>query len=147
MPVHFDIRPMVHKHSKLPMARLRIVSRFEDAGLTTISRGIVFVFAAWSGYAVLALQRFTRIMAELPTNSLELVVLDIDRLTADTAAQLFGTSGFHTGGNGETICVRDGAVVAREQASSASEHLLFGHTRELLNDRAAEQVSPGQSPA
>ena len=137
MPVDFDIRPMVQKHSKLPMTRLRVVSRFEDAGLTTITRGIIFVFAAWSGPAVVALQRFTRIMAELPTTVMELVVLDIDCLTADAATQLFGTSGFRAGGNGEIIWVRDGAVVAREIGAAASEQLLYDHTRELLDDHAA----------
>src|SRR6478672_3566654 len=103
MPLEFNIQPMVQKNSTLPIGRLRVLSRFEDIGLTSMRRGIVFVFAAWSGPAVLALRRFTQIMAELPTGALDLVVLDTDCLTAATAAQLFGTSGFRAGGYGEAI--------------------------------------------
>ena len=134
MPVEFDIRPMVQKNSTLPMERLRVLSRFEDIGLTAMRRGIVFVFAAWSGPAVLAFRPFTQIMAELPTGALDLVVLDIDCLTADTATQLFGTSGFRAGGYGETIWVRDGVIIAREIASPAGEQSLRVHTVELLDE-------------
>jgi hypothetical protein len=134
MPVEFDIRPMVQKNNTLPMERLRVLSRFEDIGLTAMRRGIVFVFAVWSGPAVLALRRFTEIMAQLPTDALDLVVLDIDCLTADTAAQLFGTSGFRAGGYGEAIWVRDGVIVAREVAAPAGEQSLRAHTVELLDE-------------
>ena len=123
---------MVQKNSVLPMERLRVVSRFEDVRLTEICRGVVFVFAAWSGPAVLALRRFTQVMSELPTDSLDLVVLDTDCLTAEAATQLFGTDGFRAGGYGETIWVKDGVVVAREIAAPASEQALRDHTRELL---------------
>jgi len=79
-----------------------------------------------------ALQRFTRVMSELPTTALDLVVLDTDCLTAESATQLFGTDGFRAGGYGETIWVRDGVVVAREIAAPAGEQALRDHTRELL---------------
>ena len=132
MPIEFDIRPMVQKHSALPIERLRVVSRFEDVRLTEIRRGIVFVFAAWSGPAVVAFQMFTRVMSELPTGSLDLVVLDTDCLTAESATQLFGTGGFIAGGYGETIWVRDGVIVAREIAVPFRVQALRDHTRELL---------------
>lgn len=137
MPVEFDIRPMVQMHSALPVERLRIVTRFEDVGLTKIRRGVVFVFAAWSGPAVVAFRMLTRLMSELPTSVLDLVVLDTDCLSAEPATQLFGTEGFIAGGYGETVWVRDGVIVAREIAASAREQTLRDHIRELLHDRAA----------
>lgn len=132
MTVQFDIRPMVQEYSAIPIERLRVVSRFEDVRLTEISRGVVFVFAAWSGPSVLGFRRFTRVMSELPTISLDLVVLDTDCLTAESATQLFGTDGFQAGGYGETIWVKDGVVVAREIATPAREQALLDHTRALI---------------
>jgi len=123
---------MVQKHSALPMGRLRVVSRFEDVRLTDLRRGVVFVFAAWSATAVIALQMFTRLMSEFPTSLLDLVVLDTDCLTAEFATQLFGTDGFIAGGSGETIWVRDGVIVARDIAAPAREQILRDHTRQLL---------------
>ena len=136
MPVNFDIRPMVQQHSKLPVDRLRVANRFEDVRLSTIHRGIIFVVAAWSGPAILALKRFTQVLADLPTDTLDVVILDTDCLTADATTRLFGTSGFRAGGYGETIWVKDGAVLARELASSAMEQSLHDHTRKLLDDHA-----------
>lgn len=132
MSAQFDIRPMVQKHSALPIERLRVVSRFEDVRLTEIRLGVVFVFAAWSGPAVVAFEMFTRLMSELPTGPLDLVVLDTDCLTNESAAQVFGTEGFIAGGYGETVWVRDGVIVAREIAVPAREQSVRNHTRELL---------------
>jgi hypothetical protein len=123
---------IVQKHSALPIERLRVVSHFGDARLAEIRRGVVFVLAAWSGPSLIALKRFTRIMSELPTSGLDLVVVDTDCLDAESEAQLFGTDGFRPGGWGETIWVRDGVVVAREIAGLSSEQALRDHTRVLL---------------
>jgi hypothetical protein len=137
MPVEFDIRPMVEKYSAMPVGRLRVLRSFEDLQLSLIRRGIVFVFAAWSGPAIMALQRFTKVLKTMDTDSLDLVVLDTDSLAEDLAIQLFGNEGFTTGGWGETIWVRDGRVVARELAHTASEGLIEHHTKGLLQDNAA----------
>ena len=71
-------------------------------------------------------------MSEMPTGSLDLVVLDTDCLTPECATQIFGTDGFRPGGWGETIWVRDGVVFAREIAAPACEQALADHIRELL---------------
>ncbi len=134
MATQFDIRPMVEKNSSLPIERLRVLSNFEDLRLRDMRRGVVFVFAAWSGPAVLALRRFTQIMAEIATDALDLVILDIDCLTPDSAAVLFGTDGFRAGGYGETIWVSEGLVVAREIASPPAERAIREHTKDILDD-------------
>jgi hypothetical protein len=123
---------MVQKHSAIPMERLRVVSQFEDVRLTEIRRGVVFVFAAWSGPAIMRFKKFTRLMNELPSALLDLVVLDTDCLDDLSAEQLFGTEGFIAGGNGETLWVKDGVVIARESAAYASDQALRAHTQELL---------------
>ncbi len=134
MPAESDIRPVVQRHSALPMERLRIVSRYEDLRLTEISRGVVFVFASWSGPAMVGFKRFTQVMSDFPAAAaLDLVILDTDCLANESALQLFGTEGFPAGGNGETLWVRDGAIIAREIAAPAdSEPRLYDHTRALL---------------
>lgn len=127
-----DILPIVQIHSAIPKERLRVVSRFEDVRLAEIRRGVVFVFAAWSGPAIMGFKKFTRLMNELPVSLFELVVLDTDCLNDLSAERLFGTEGFIAGGNGETIWVKDGVIVARESAAYASDQALRAHTQELL---------------
>jgi hypothetical protein len=136
MSTQFDIRPTVEKYSAIPIARLRVLQSFDEIHLPDMRRGIIFVLAVWSGPAVMGLQRFTKAIQLLDTHSLNLVVLDTDCLTEDSAAQLFGAPGFTTGGGGETIWIRDGRVFARVLAYSAPESLIEQHTRGLLDDNA-----------
>ena len=137
MRTDFDIRPMVEKHSAVPIARLRVLQSFDEIHLPDMRRGIVFVFAAWSGPAVIGLQRFTKVIQSLDIRSLDLVVLDTDCLNEDSAAQLFGVPSFTTGGWGEAIWIRDGRVIARALAHTALESMIEQHTRGLLYDNAA----------
>ena len=137
MPADFDIRPMVEEHSAMPVKRLRVVRTFEELRLSAVRRGVVFVFAAWSGPAILAFQRFTRVMNSMDNCYLDLVVLDTDCLTQDSAVEIFGAQGFFRGGAGEVVWIRDGRVVAREIARDGSEALLEQHKKELLDDHKA----------
>jgi hypothetical protein len=129
-----NIRPIIEAHSAIPIDQLRVLGRFEDVRIAEMRRGIIFVLAVWSAPAMKALQRFTRVVNTLKADVLDLVILDIDCLTKDSATQLFGTEGFRAGGNGETIWVRDGLIVARELAApDNAAPLLLKHTKELLN--------------
>lgn len=130
----FDIRPMVEKHSAIPLARLRVLQRVDDVRLPDMQRGIVYVFAAWSGPAVIGLRRFTKAIQALDTHLLEMVVLDIDCLTEDSASQLFGTPSIATGGWGDTLWIRDGRIIASALAHTAPESLMKQHTQGLLDD-------------
>lgn len=130
MPLEFDIRPVVQKESVLPYERLRIVQRLAEFDLATIRRGVVFVFAAWSGPAVIALRRFTKVVSTLDLGSLEVIIMDNDSMNGEDTIRLFGHV-FH--GAGEVLWVRDGHVVAELSAyRPESEPLLISHTRELL---------------
>ncbi len=134
MRTDFDIHPTVEKYSAIPIARLRVLQSFDEVHLPDVRRGIIFVFAAWSGPAVMGFQRFTKVIQSLDTRSLDLVVLDTDCLTEDSAAQLFGLPSFTTGGWGEAIWIRDGCVIARALTHTAPEFMFEQHTRELLDD-------------
>jgi len=127
----------VQARSAIPIERLRVVSRFDDLHLPQIRRGIVFVLAAWSGPAVLGLRKFTEAIVEHVTDSLDLVVIDIDCLSQEAIAALFGSSGFPVGGNGETAWVKDGVVVDREIAASCASSTILENTKSLQNEEAA----------
>jgi hypothetical protein len=133
MAGEFDIRTMVEKNSAIPVDRFRVVRSFDALRLSEIRRGIVFVFAAWSVPAVVAFQRFTRIMKSIETRTLDLVVLDTDCLTQNSAGELLGDEDFTFGGWGEVIWIRDGKVVARTIARDGSEVFLEEHTKGLLD--------------
>jgi hypothetical protein len=137
MPAEFDIRPMVEKYSSIPMDRLRVLRNFDDVHLPNIRRGILFIFAAWSGPSALGLQRFTKLIKSFDTGSLDVVILDIDCLTEGFAKELFGSDSFTIGGWGEAAWIRDGRVVARELTHIASERVMAEHTRSLLDENRA----------
>jgi hypothetical protein len=130
MPVEFDIRPSVQKNTELPFERLRVVQSLSELRLPDIRVGVVFIFAAWSGPAVMGLRRFTRLLSTLDLGSLDVIILDNDSMTAEDMIRLFGHV-FH--GGGETLWVREGRVVAELSAfRPESDALIISHTRELL---------------
>lgn len=105
-----DIAPVLRKYSEIPFERLRIVSQLDELNLPVIRRGIIFIFAGWSGPAIIAFRRFTQVLAALDASRLDLIVLDIDCLSSEAGTALWGEN---VGGGGETLWVREGAVVAR----------------------------------
>jgi hypothetical protein len=130
VPVEFDIRSSVQKNTKLPFKRLRVVQNLSELRLPDVRTGIVFIFAAWSGPAVMALRRLTALLSTLDLGSLDVVILDNDSMTGEDMIQLFGHV-FH--GAGETLWVRDGRVVAEmSELRPESEALIVSRTRELL---------------
>lgn len=130
-----DITDVLKKHSKIPFERLRIARRLDELSLSTIRRGVVFIFADWSGPAIIAFERFTRVLAGMDSHRLDLVVLDTDCLTPDAMTALWGRN---VGGGGETIWVRDGEVAARSLLYvPESEPEMIRHIQELLDEPAA----------
>src|SRR5262249_35695872 len=106
---------------------------------SNIRRGIIFIFAVWSGPAIIAFQRFTQILSTLDTARLDLIVLDTDCLTSEASTALWGRN---VGGGGETLWVRDGAVVARALLyAQNTEPEAHRNTIELLD---GDTASPSQ---
>lgn len=130
-----DIRSTLEKHSVLPLDRFRIVQTFEDLQLLSIRRGIVFIFATWSGPAYVAFKRFTRVTASIDTSLIELFILDIDCLTNAIINQYLKNARLTTAGCGETFWVRDGKIVASAVLiSDSAETSIIQHTKELLDE-------------
>jgi hypothetical protein len=126
-----EITDVLKKHTKMPVERLRIVRQLEDLRMSIIQRGIVFIFAVWSGPAIIAFERFTRLLAGIDTAGLDLVVLDTDCLSSEAGIALWGSN---VGGGGETLWIRDGFVVARSQLYVPdSETEFVRHTEDLLD--------------
>lgn len=130
MTTEFDIRPAVRKNSNFPIERLRVVQELSDLRLADVHVGIIFVYAVWSGSAVLALRQLTGLLSTLELGSLEVFILDNNCMTADDMLRLFGHV-FH--GYGEILWVRDGQVVAElPKYPTESESVVLTHTKELL---------------
>jgi hypothetical protein len=122
----------VEKYTELPFNRLRVVCLLADLQLPELRRAVIFVFAAWSGPAVMAFKKLTRILATIDLGSLDVVILDIDCMRPEDVIRLFGHV-FH--GAGETFWIRDGRVCAELSAYRAdSEPLLLSHTKSLVEN-------------
>lgn len=130
-----NIADVLKKHCSMPFDRLRLVQEFDALCVPAMQRGIVFIFAVWSGPAIIAFQRFTRVLSHIDTADLDLVVLDTDCLTPETGVALWGRN---VGGGGETIWVRNGVVVGRALLCDAnSEFEIARLTRSLIEGSPA----------
>lgn len=130
-----DISDVLKKYSEIPLERFQIVCRFEDLAVPSLRRAIIFIFAVWSGPAIIGFKRFTRVLAGLDVRDVELIVVDTDCLSPRDGAALWGRS---VGGAGETIWVRDGKVTARSLSSVVDiEPELIRHTKDLLHDESS----------
>jgi hypothetical protein len=126
-----DVAEVLKKHAKMPFERLRVVLQLDQLHVSTIRRGIIFIFAVWSGPAFVAFHRLTGVLADIDTTGLDLVVVDIDCLTAEVGRELCGRN---PGGMGETLWVRDGVVVARSALYTPdSEPEMIQHTHDLMD--------------
>ena len=130
-----DIVDVLKKHAKMPFDRLRVCRQLNESSMSSIRRGIVFIFAVWSGPAIIAFERFTRVLGGMDTVGLDLVVLDTDCLSSEAGVALWGKN---VGGGGETLWIRDGGIVACSLLYLADcEPELVGQTQDLLDESAA----------
>ena len=129
----FDIGPMVWKYSALPPERVKLIRDIADFHLSEVRRGILIIFAAGSGQAVLALQTLTRFLASRE-ELIDLIVIDMESMTTQEMKQLFGREFY---GHGETQWIRDGNVVAFLEAyTPETEVLILKYFKQLLIERA-----------
>jgi hypothetical protein len=55
-----DISIVLKRHSEIPLERLRIVRKLDELDFPSLNRAIVFIFAAWSGPAIVALSKASK---------------------------------------------------------------------------------------
>jgi len=137
MPDDIRTTKWLAEKSGLPESRFRFYAEADEAALATISRGILFLFAYWSGPAHMAFERLSRIVGDVdPGARLEFVVVDIDGARRICELPEFREI---VHGNGEAAWVRGGRIEAvaaahlRTDSSQNYEHF----TRQLLDDHAA----------
>jgi hypothetical protein len=70
------VRSLV-KYSKLPIERIKYVPDAHEGTVRSISRGILFLMAFWSGPSFKAFAKLTEVVAGIG-EQLELVVADVD---------------------------------------------------------------------
>lgn len=92
---------------RLPYGRIRM-SRFDRLELAGISRGVLFVLAAWSGHSVQSFRLFCDALAEAPDATLPIFVVDADDFNFDAFASAFGEL---PQGKGEAYWIRNGQVL------------------------------------
>jgi hypothetical protein len=98
------------------MDRIRYVPAANEATVRSIRRGVLFLMAYWSGYAVQAFTGLTKVLARPDADGLELVVIDVDDSPElDALPELKGR--LHHG-SGEAVWVRDGRIVATSGPAS-----------------------------
>lgn len=97
------------KYSKLPVERIKYLADADEKTVRAIGRGVLFLMAFWSGPSVKAFAKLTEVLASLPSNDLELVVVDVDG-----SFPLYELPEFkgQISGAGETAWVWDGRIVA-----------------------------------
>jgi hypothetical protein len=98
------------KYSKLPIGRVTYLPDADEAIITSMGRGILFLMAFWSGHSITAFARLTEVIAGLDQGgTMELVVVDVDGSPALYQVPEF-VGKVH--GAGETAWVRNGKIVA-----------------------------------
>ena len=96
--------------SGLPEARIRFCLTADESVFPSVSRGILFLFAFWSGPAHVNFKHLAGTLAELdPQCRLEFVVVDIDGAPGVCESPEFRGK---VGGNGEAAWIRDGHIEA-----------------------------------
>ena len=136
MQATFDIWPMVRKYSAIPCDQLQVIRDITTFQLSKIDRGIVLIFAAWSGHSVIAHQRLTKSLSRGDLQFLEIKVIDIESMTSQDMIRLFGRV-FQ--GSGDTLWIRQGKVIAQLEAfQPESEPVILAYTKKLLAEQHRE---------
>lgn len=137
MPEDHKTTKWLAENSGLPESRFRFCATADESVFGSITRGILFLFAFWSGPAHMAFKRLTQTVGELdPQSRLQFVVVDIDG-----AARICESPEFmgRVHGNGEAAWIRDGRIEAvcgfHPRHDSSPDYEQF--TRQLLDDRTA----------
>jgi hypothetical protein len=112
---------------RLPYDRIKI-SHFDQLELATILRGVLFVFAAWSGDAIRSFRLLCDGVAMMPEAKFSLLVVDADGFDFDAFKRALGEL---PQGKGETYWIRNGQVIHRD-------HGYTDETKEVLQERIRE---------
>jgi hypothetical protein len=105
----------------LPYDRITI-SQLNQLELATIAQAVLFVFATWSGAAVVSFRLLCEALAKSPGARFPVIVIDADGFDPDAFKKAFGEL---PQGKGEAFWIKRGQVVSRDHgyATDATEIL------------------------
>lgn len=108
MSSNFDPLKVLGDYSRIPMFRIRFESHAKRDTVESISNGILFLIAFWSGPSIQAFSKLTEALCELECDGYELVAVDVDGSPEIT--RLIGGGNAPTGA-GEAAFCRGGRIV------------------------------------
>ena len=115
----------------LPYDRIKI-SQFSQLELATITQAVLFVFATWSGAAVVSFRLLCEALAKSPVTKFPIIVVNADGFDFDAFKKAFGEL---PQGKGEAFWIKRGQVVFRD-------HGYTNETSETLQERIKSLNSP-----
>ena len=119
---------------KLPYDRIR-VSQFNQLELATIAQGVLFIFATWSGVAIVSFRLLCEALAGSPAAKFPIIVINADGFDFDAFKKAFGEL---PQGKGEALWIKDGQVLFRD-------HGYTNETKDMLRARIKSLNSPEPS--
>jgi hypothetical protein len=119
------------KCGSLPYDRIRI-SQFSQLELATIPQAVLFIFATWSGAAVVSFRLLCDALAKSPGTRFPIIVVSADGFDSDAFKRAFGEL---PQGKGEAFWIKRGQVVFRD-------HGYTNETSETLQERINSLNSP-----
>jgi hypothetical protein len=100
---------LLEKWSRLPVERIEYFPEAGKETILTINKGVVFLMAFWSMYAIKAFSVLTKVMSDLNADDVRLVVVDVDG--SPELDELPELKGKLHGGYGETLWVYHGEIL------------------------------------
>jgi len=116
---------------KLPYDRIR-VSQFNQLEWATIAQGVLFVFATWSGAAIVSFRLLCEALSGSAEAKFPIIVINADGFDFDAFKNAFGEL---PQGKGEAYWIKGGQIVFRD-------HGYTDETNEVLRERIKSLNSP-----
>lgn len=116
---------------RLPHDRF-MISQFSQLELVKIDRGLLFIFATWSGAAIGSFRLLCEALALEPVASFQIFVIDADAFNHEAFKKAFGEL---PQGKGEAFWIKNGEVVLMDRGYT-------NKSKELINARIKLMSSP-----
>jgi hypothetical protein len=123
-----DLRETVLEESNPPQDRILFVE-VEDFDVSKIVRGVVTIYAVWSGTSHMAWRHLTSILSRDGSLPFFSYVIDADDLTPEFADATFS---MQPHGDGESFWVRDGKIVKKWNGWKSRNENLSNFTRDAF---------------
>ncbi|MDX1951095.1 MAG: hypothetical protein SFY81_02860 [Verrucomicrobiota bacterium] len=121
-----------------PSEKLK-VSRLDQIDFKNMERGVLFIFATWSGSSVVSFKLLCdALMSAGERTSFPLYVVDIDEINSESFKQNWSHS---LNGNGETMWIKGGTLVAFDIGYTDKRDRVLQNS-DMLRERIALLKSP-----